>query len=269
MPQYDLYEQRASMDQETPVTLIERASAVPYYEQLHDVLLERIRSGEVAPGERLPGESELHRDFSLSRATVRQALDLLEAHGWATKVPRRGYFASVPERDQGWKIEGERGFLDSEIGHGNTRVTTDVLRAERQPLPDHAARALGASAGSTGFLLDRVRMVDGNVVLFSTNFTPPTVAPVVEQAAGVLDGTSSLTLALRDAGYVPAGSRRVIHALPAPQHIADHLSVPAGSPLLRVRSTTWDSSQAPYDYYETWLRSDRVPLELNTISQPR
>ena len=60
------------------------------------------------------------------------------------------------------------------------------------------------------------------------------------------------------------GCRRIIHALAAPQPIADQLDVSEGAALLRIRSVTWGTDQVPFDYYETWLRSDRVPLELNT-----
>ena len=43
---------------------IDRASPVPYYVQLYDLLLRMIQDGELEPGRRLPGESELHRDFA-------------------------------------------------------------------------------------------------------------------------------------------------------------------------------------------------------------
>ena len=87
------------------------------------------------------------------------------------------------------------------------------------------------------------------------------VVPVVRAAEGVLAGTSSLTQALRDGGYTAAGARRMIHAMPASETVAAHLLVHPGAPLLRIRSTTWDKSKTPFDYYETWLRTDVVPLE--------
>jgi GntR family transcriptional regulator len=29
---------------------------------------------------------------------------------------------------------------------------------------------------------------------------------------------------------------------------------------------TWDKSQVPYDYYETWLHTDIVPLEVDATT---
>jgi GntR family transcriptional regulator len=248
------------------VSTIERSSPVPYYEQLYELLVTRIRRGEIATGDRIPGESELHREFGLSRATVRQALDLLESNGYAQKVPRRGYFAGQQQAHKGWLIEGGGGFLEGDIGHDSPRVSTTVLRNEMAPLPDHAAANLQVPAGSIGYVLERVRRIDGELALFSTNFTPPHVAPVVSDAAGVLDGTSSLTEALGRAGYVAVGARRVIDAQPASVRIANLIDVAPGVPLLRIRSTTWGSELIPYDFYETWLHTDIVPLEVNAIS---
>jgi len=248
-------------------TVIERDSPTPYYEQLYDALLDRIHSGEIAPGERLPGESELHRSYGLSRATVRQALDLLESNGYAQKVARRGYFVIGPSATQGWIIEGPGGFLDNGIGHGNARVSTTVIDSGEHPLPDEATAALRVPRGSRGFILDRVRRVDGQVALFSTNFTPPAVMPVVAAASGVLQGDSSLTAALAAAGYLAAGARRVIHAVGVPERISGFLDLPAGAPVMLIRSTTWDKSLAPYDYYETWLRTDVIPLEVDAMTR--
>jgi GntR family transcriptional regulator len=242
---------------------IDRHSPTPYYEQLYDLLQQRVREGAVASKERLPSESELHREYGLSRSTVRQALDLLEANGWATRVPNRGYFASSPPEEHGWLIEGQEGFLESELGHRNRRVRTTVVRAQHAVLPEHACRALQLPDHAEGFVLERIRYLDGDVVLFSTNYTPPDVESVVADAASVLAGQTSLTEALRQGGYVPEGARRVIHALPSPRAVAERLEVAEGSALLRIRSTSWTASSTPYDYYETWLRSDRVPLELS------
>jgi Transcriptional regulators len=251
------------------MSVIDRSSPVPYYEQLYAHLVSRIRAGEYRPGERLPGESEIHRDLGLSRATARQALELLAANGWARKIARRGYFVTSPEETQGWLIEGHHGFLEQGIGHSDPGVETTVIAAGSAILPDHVCAALEIPRSSPGFVLERLRRVDGQLALFSTNYTPPEVAPVVADAAGVLAGRSSLNEALRDAGYSPGGANRVIHALGAPERIATQLDIPTGSPLVRIQSISWTPSGLRYDYYETWLRTDVVPLKIEIAARRR
>jgi GntR family transcriptional regulator len=51
------------------------------YQQVADDLLDRIRSGEFAPGERLPTEPQLMAHYSASSTTVRAAVRTLATQG--------------------------------------------------------------------------------------------------------------------------------------------------------------------------------------------
>lgn len=57
-------------------------------EHVVDELRRRIREGEVAPGQRLPAERHLCREFGFSRTTVREALKVLAAQGYVRQTPR-------------------------------------------------------------------------------------------------------------------------------------------------------------------------------------
>jgi len=248
------------------VQTIERASPVPYYEQLFDILRDRISSGEFRPDERLPSELELCRDFGLSRATVRQTMSRLESDGFAYRVPRRGVFASAPGRASGWIVQDDHGFLESQIRHGRTGIATKVVGAERIVPPGHVAEALKVSPKDRVFAIDRVRSLDGRTAMFSTNWFPHDVGEMIAAAEDVIDGTGSVNNTLRRAGYVTAGAQRVIHSLAAPARIADHLQVDHATPVLRVRSLSWNAENLMFDYYETWVLTDIIPLEVNVAA---
>ena len=47
---------------------------------------ERIRGGQIRPGEKLPTESELMRQFGVSRTVVREALSRLQARAWSKPI---------------------------------------------------------------------------------------------------------------------------------------------------------------------------------------
>jgi GntR family transcriptional repressor for pyruvate dehydrogenase complex len=71
------------------------------YEQVNDQLRELIVSGELAPGERLPNEAVLAREFGVSRATVREALRILTAQNLirTTKGAGGGSYVTLPTID--------------------------------------------------------------------------------------------------------------------------------------------------------------------------
>ena len=69
---------------------IDRWSETPYYEQLAALVAAQIRAGDLEPGQFLPSERHLMDTYSLSRATVRKALEVLAARGWVETHRRRG-----------------------------------------------------------------------------------------------------------------------------------------------------------------------------------
>lgn len=56
------------------------------YQEVLDRLMERIRSGEIAPGEQLPSERELMEHYGVGRPAVREALQAMERSGFVEIV---------------------------------------------------------------------------------------------------------------------------------------------------------------------------------------
>src|SRR3954469_20078248 len=71
-----------------------RRGEVPLYQQVRSVLLDRIGSGEYAPGDRLPSEGVLADDLGVHRLTVRRALDELSREGLLRARQGAGTFVS-------------------------------------------------------------------------------------------------------------------------------------------------------------------------------
>ncbi len=71
------------------------------YEQVVDQLRELIVSGALAPGERLPSETALAREFGVSRSTVREALRVLATQKLVqtTKGADGGSYVTLPTVD--------------------------------------------------------------------------------------------------------------------------------------------------------------------------
>ncbi len=69
------------------------------YQKLAGTLRNRITAGHWEPGLRLPTEMELAEQHSVSRITVRHALQLLEQEGLIVRRPKLGTFVgSQPQR---------------------------------------------------------------------------------------------------------------------------------------------------------------------------
>lgn len=251
--------------------LIDRLSATPYYQQLCEMLEARIGRSELKVGTRLPSEHDLCAEFGLSRATVRQALQELEKCGAVERVPGRGVFVRDREIHHGWVIQGTEGFLENAVGHQNRSVETRVLAYGAKRLPKFAASVFGVAEGETGFELIRFRSLDGVPALYSINYSPPPLIPVIIGAEAVLEGRASFSALLTTAGYTLGGADRKITAVAAPKDISELLEVKKNAPLIQIRSISWMANGTAFDVYDTWLRSDVVPLEVtvNAFSMAR
>lgn len=64
------------------------------YERIYNHVLERIRDGALAPGDRVPSEMELAEQFDVSRITSKKALELLRQRGLIERVRGKGSFVS-------------------------------------------------------------------------------------------------------------------------------------------------------------------------------
>lgn len=70
----------------------------PKYFTLMEELKEKIVSGRIQPGEKLPSENQFTVQYSLSRHTVRKALSLLEQEGYIEACHGKGTFCSEKMR---------------------------------------------------------------------------------------------------------------------------------------------------------------------------
>lgn len=66
----------------------------PMYVQLANVLRDRIRRGEIPVGRRLPSQAELEAETggTVSRRTIKTALDVLASEGLVQGVQGKGVF---------------------------------------------------------------------------------------------------------------------------------------------------------------------------------
>ena len=108
----------------------------PLHSQIRERFLRRIAEGELRPGDRLPSESEIMKQFSVSRGTVTRAMRDLEVGGVLDRRRGSGTFVrKSPPRDDAalhlamflpWAVQEQSiGFFQSQLHHGLASVCSD------------------------------------------------------------------------------------------------------------------------------------------------
>lgn len=235
-----------------------RRGPMPYYHQIGAILRERINNGEFRPGERVPSEEELCQMFSVSRATVRQALAGLESESLIRREQGRGSFVLPPSK--GIAELKMTCLLEDLIALGipaETKVSeVGVVHASAS-----VAKALGVSFGERVFTFLRIAVVKDQPFAASRIFLPVDMEHRLSKAdLGVPHLLRTLEI---KCGVIPARADQVIEAILADAHQAGLLDVAAGSALLSVTRTSFDQRERGVEHSVTLYRSDRVRFSIS------
>ncbi|MEU7839248.1 GntR family transcriptional regulator [Nonomuraea sp. NPDC049129] len=70
------------------------------YEAIAETLRKRIDSGDLVPGQQLPGEAAVAEEFRVSKGTARQALQMLAGEQLIAAIHGKGWFVGGPQHAQ-------------------------------------------------------------------------------------------------------------------------------------------------------------------------
>ena len=132
--------------------------AVPRYLQIINYYQGMIDAGKLSEGQQMPTEEAIGALFSVSRITVRQALDGLAQAGYIYKVQGKGSF--VASKKAGMQLNHLIGFSDEMRSLGLEPST--ILVEQSLMLPTEAvAKALNIDVTQKIYFLTRIRCADG------------------------------------------------------------------------------------------------------------
>ena len=134
------------------------AATKPRYQQLKDLIIGRISSGELRPADRVPSENELVEAMNVSRMTANRALRELNDEGYVERVAGRGTFVS-DFRAQSHVLEVQN--IADEITRRGHRHSCEVVRQSLQHARGEIARALHIDQGIDVFHLLLVHFENG------------------------------------------------------------------------------------------------------------
>jgi GntR family transcriptional regulator len=213
-------------------------------EEVAAAVRELIYGGQLAAGDRLPGEHELADRFDTGRSTVHQALKQLTAEGLLTSSQGRGYV--VRDRQPLIRVAGGR--LSREQCDQNRGAHLAEAEQAGQPsavrtrvyvefADEDTAGVLELPTGAEVLVRDRVMSIGGQPTQLATSRYPRTLTKgtKIEQDD---TGPGGVPSRLEDAGHTIAGhtERVTLHRARADEAAA--LQIPVGSACLRIQRTT-------------------------------
>lgn len=228
--------------------------------QVYLVLRDRILSGAIAHGVKLPTENVLAVAHGVSRVTVRRALGELARERLIER--RRSAGTRVIYRPVRAPITADISGMLASLADMGRRTTVKLLSFDYVPAAGAAAQALGVPSDEMLQRSVRVRSVDGEPFSYLTTFVPERVSLTFTQPE--LASRPLLDLLERAGVKVEHAHQRISAGLATPD-VAAALEVRIGTPLIELTRVVYDQSGRGVEHLHALYRPDRYSFEIDLI----
>jgi GntR family transcriptional regulator len=234
--------------------MIDPNDFLPRYYQLANILREGISNGRFEAHQPIPSERQLESLYSVSRTTIRQAIDLLIRQGFLYREHGRGTFVSPQKLQKGI----------SEL----TSFTEDMK--QRGILPGQKILEIGCVAPSEQvrqhlelpatcdqvLRIERLRLGDAVPMGLQTSYYVLPEGQTITRAE--LEEYGSIYRILQEKFHlIPTEADETLEVTVATPREAALLQVSPGSPLLLSERTTYSQTRRVFEFVKILYRGDR------------
>jgi GntR family transcriptional regulator len=210
---------------------------------VRDELERRIEDGRLPNGSQLPSEPELAAELSVSRATVREALQALASDGVVRRRRGAGTFVSTRPRMAN-SLDLNFGVTEAIRAAGMRPGTRDTAWRVEPATADDAAK-LSVSAGTNLLIIDRVRTADGQPVVVSRDILVRDLVGAADDVADRLQHESIYELIRAELGVGIDHGVANLRPISADSGLAERLGVPRGELLVYIWQVDYTSNGTP------------------------
>lgn len=234
---------------------LNRKSPIPAYYQLKQIILQKIKDGEWLPGCSISSERELCDMFSVSRMTIRQALNELVTEGILYKEKGKGTFVSQPRVEQ----MDVMSFTEAATNKG-LNATTEIKSFEIETPDLYVLEKLELMEFEDVYYLQRVRKADNEIVGIEELYLPVRFFQDLEKKD--LSG-SFYKILNENYGYTINRAETCLEAVIPEKDDLKLFGAKETIPLLKTSSVYVTNKDVKLFYEESLYRSDKYLLSIN------
>ena len=237
--------------------LVSHKSVTPLHHQVYVVLRQQIEEGQYPGDRQIPSENDLSQTFSVSRITIRRAMDRLKQEGLVSRTRGRGTVARVPKAPR--IISADlRGMFENLMAMGR-RTRVRLVEFGYVPAPEPVVGHLKLKPGAIVQRTVRVRYHQDIPFSHLTTYVPETLGRYFNEDD--LAKTPLLCL-MEQAGIRISSADQSMTAKLADMMVAPLLEVETGSPLLWVKRTVLAQDERPVEFLHALYRPDLYEYQM-------
>ncbi len=229
----------------------------PLYEQMKEVIIQKIHSGEYVSGDCLPGERALMQQYGVSRITIRQAIGALVNEGIVYRKHGKGTF--VAEKKVERPLASLLGIAE-ELTMEDIDVTIDVLKSGIEKPSLEVRKALGLHSDQSVFMVKRLISTQQSPLVIINDYVSESIKYVFDNCILERD---IFYVQLEKCGYKIGHGEQRISAGSAADDEVQLLKCKKNAPILVVKRTTFDTDNNPLIYSNISYRGDKYEYFIN------
>ena len=227
---------------------------LPKYQQLVNILKQKIEDGDLKENQPIPSERDLEELYNISRTTIRQAVSILSRQGYIYSEHGKGTFVS-PQKLQKGILEltsfsedmQKRGLKPGQRILKMGRVKPSQKIISKLELPDNINSVMQ---------IKRIRLGNNIPMGIQDSYLALADDQTIDQEE--LEKSGSI-YAILQAKYniIPKEAEETLEVTVATPQEAEYLQVSEGSPLLLSERILWSQYRQAIEYVKILYRGDR------------
>jgi GntR family transcriptional regulator len=237
---------------------------IPFYFHIESLIRQKILTGQLQPGERLPPEKELAAQFGVSQITIRTALANLERESLIARMRGKGTFVakSVPVSKQVLVTGDVQSFVDDSRKYKVRPLGIDKRKVNETRIPREVEEFFGLRSDESISVVHRVRLLNRTPVQFLENIILPDTASHVSMKG--LSERPLQTILKEKIGLKVGRSETFLESVPADPDVAESLHSHVFAPLFLLRAFLWFASGEPFEIVSIFMRPDFFKYKIDT-----
>jgi len=232
---------------------LDKNSYIPYYVQIKEDILERIRNAIYRPGQQLPSEQVLAQEYQVTRTTVRKALEELKREGVILTEKGKGSVVSNSRIEQSLLQFYSFG---REIGTTVEAAVSRVIQVRQIPASPQLEKKLRLARNGKINEIVRLRYYRNTPLILEFSYIPLEVAPSITQ--NDLQYQSIYDLLERFYGKRIQKAKEYLYPRISDVYESELLQIPKHSPVFQTERITRGEDGRVLEFRRSVIRGDKV-----------
>ena len=227
--------------------------SMPLYYQIVSDIKAKIEEGILAPGDKLPTENSLSKNYEVSRVTVRNALNALVETKLVERQPNRGYF--VAKLHEG--VTSHKGYsLYDDLVEAGYEPGSKIISMTTESCGSHQANIFGCDPEDLVIVIHRIRLADQVPFAEEMNYLPSWIFEGINPWE--METRSLIEIMEKQFGVRIAYSMQTLKAKLPTREQKEMLNLTSNAPQLSIRSKVYDKNGKVVKYTKVFFRTDIV-----------